>query len=201
MTQSQDETTRRDAIIQAAVQVFAEKGYHRASIKDIATAAHLKSPSLIYWYFKDKSELLQAVLSQLSPLFFEMENPAALADLPPESLLLLIAQGFMQGFENPDVKRIFRIVLSEALREPALIDEFVDAVLRVLRFFTGYLQQQVEQGRLRPHDPATAARSFIGGLVTYMLARDVIPRLGTGLPDMELFISEHVSIFLDGLRV
>ncbi len=200
MDQLHDEMTRRDAIIRAAVQVFAEKGYHRASIKDIAAAAHLKSPSLIYWYFKDKGELLRAVLSQLSPLFFEMENPAALADLSPESLLLLIARGFMQGFENPDGKRIFRIVLSEALRDPALIDEFVDSVLRVLRFFTGYLQQQVEQGRLRPHDPATAARGFIGGLVAYMLARDVIPRLGTGLPDMEMFISEHVRIFMDGLR-
>ncbi|MCB9450639.1 MAG: TetR/AcrR family transcriptional regulator [Anaerolineaceae bacterium] len=200
MTQQPEESNRRDAIIQAAVQVFAEKGFHSASIKEISAVAGLKSPSLIYWYFKDKGELLQAVLSHMSPLFFEMENPEALLELHPESLLLLVARGYIAGFENPDVKRIFRIVLSEALRDPTLIKDFSDAALRVLNFFTDYLQYQVKEGRLRPHDSASAARSFIGGLLVYVLARDVIAPLSAGLPDVETYITEQVHIFINGLR-
>jgi len=52
-----EEQDKRQQILDAAQQVFASKGFDGASIKDLAKAAKI-SPGLLYWYFKDKSDLL-----------------------------------------------------------------------------------------------------------------------------------------------
>jgi hypothetical protein len=69
----------------------------------------------------------------------------------------------------------------------------------VLGFFVAYLQHQVELGRLRLHDPQSAARSFFGTLVIYVLSREIFPHFKEGLPDKEQYVKEVVGIFLDGL--
>ncbi len=51
---------RRAQIVDAALHVMAEHGFRGASIKRIAQHAGLKSPALIYWYFKDKEALFEA---------------------------------------------------------------------------------------------------------------------------------------------
>ncbi len=52
---------RHQQIIEAALRVFAKEGFHQATIKKIASGAGIKSPASIYWYFKDKDDLFQAV--------------------------------------------------------------------------------------------------------------------------------------------
>ena len=52
---------RRDQIIDAAMQVFAQKGFTRATNKDIAREAGI-TPGLIYYYFENKEALLTAIL-------------------------------------------------------------------------------------------------------------------------------------------
>ena len=110
---------RRDDIIQAALRVFAEEGFHKASIKQIAKEAKLKSPSLIYWYFKDKEELLYAVMSSLTPIFDMADNAATMLDLPPEMMLTMLSRAFFMAFGNANALRMMKIVLSEAIRSPA----------------------------------------------------------------------------------
>ena len=58
---------RRAQILDAALHVMAEHGFRGASIKRIAERAGLRSPALIYWYFKDKHALLEGVLQRMSP--------------------------------------------------------------------------------------------------------------------------------------
>ena len=53
---------RRQQIIEGALQVFAHKGFEKATNKDIADAANIGSPGLIYHYFKDKADLLREVV-------------------------------------------------------------------------------------------------------------------------------------------
>ena len=55
---------RRTQILEAATRVFAEKGYHRATTKDVARAAGM-AEGTIYLYFENKSELLIALMEHL----------------------------------------------------------------------------------------------------------------------------------------
>src|SRR2546421_9968058 len=56
---------RRKQILDAATQVFAEKGFHRATIKEIARVAGI-ADGTIYTYFPSKDEVLLAVLDRLN---------------------------------------------------------------------------------------------------------------------------------------
>jgi AcrR family transcriptional regulator len=53
----------RERIIKAARQLFAERGYFKCKVSDIAQRAEM-SQGNVYWYFRSKQELLQAVLAQ-----------------------------------------------------------------------------------------------------------------------------------------
>src|SRR5258706_1940895 len=135
---------RRDEIVQAALMVFAEQGFHKASIKQIAAAAKLKSPSLIYWYFRDKEELLYAVMTSLTPVFDMAANAEAVMDLPPEDVLALVAQGFVSVVTNPNAIRIIKLFLSEAVRSVESITPAAQNAERVLNFLISYLGRQIE---------------------------------------------------------
>src|ERR687888_626604 len=66
---------RRGQILDAALHVMAEHGFRGASIKRIAQRAGLKSPALIYWYFRDKQALFEAVRHPQAAKFFADRGP------------------------------------------------------------------------------------------------------------------------------
>src|SRR5438270_13602989 len=107
---------RRSQILDAALHVMAEHGFRGASIKRIAAHAGLKSPALIYWYFKDKQALLEAVLHRMAPF---LDTVAALEDAldePPEQVLARLVDGFLKAVQQPMTARFMRILLGEATR-------------------------------------------------------------------------------------
>ncbi len=55
---------RRQQIIDAALAVFTQKGFHAANVSDVAAQAGV-SQGTIYWYFESKEELLMAALLSL----------------------------------------------------------------------------------------------------------------------------------------
>ena len=193
--------SRRDnraAIIEAALQTFAERGFQATSLDDVADAAGI-TKGTIYWYFKQKKDLLAAAAAQLSPLLGRFPDLLGHIDNPPETVLPLIARTFVATFENPAAEKLFRIFIAEAPREPDTASGIGDAVLAALRFFTAYLLRQIELGRLRPHNVQASARSFMGGLIVYVMGRSLFSPLRTGLPEPDVYVSEVVRIFLEGL--
>jgi AcrR family transcriptional regulator len=65
--QSRQEPDRRREILEAALRVFSERGFHGATIKEIAREAGIRSSALIYWYFEDKEDLFGEVLASHVP--------------------------------------------------------------------------------------------------------------------------------------
>jgi AcrR family transcriptional regulator len=188
-------------IIKAALQAFARYGFDKATIKRIAGEAGLSTTSLIYWYFKDKNELFQAVLSEMSPLVGMAADAADLIDRPPEEVLPLVARTLLDTYDNPDMAKLARIFISEAAQKPEVGTQFAKSgIMTVLSFLVDYLRRQVNLGRLRPHDPQSAARAFMGTLIIYPLGRELFPPLRDDLPDKDRYIQEATAIFLRGLR-
>jgi AcrR family transcriptional regulator len=71
------------AILEAAAHIIREKGYHAASISDIAEAVSLSKASL-YHYFERKQEILKALLDQALDALIERILPVIGADLPAD---------------------------------------------------------------------------------------------------------------------
>jgi AcrR family transcriptional regulator len=195
------EQTRRQQILDAALRVFAQQGYHKASIRHIALEAGLKSPPLVYWYFKDKEELFEAVLVQLAPLLRQIDDIAGSLDDPPRVVLPRIGQAYLNGLRNPDFERLFRIFLSEVGHTPEIGVHFMrDGLLKLVDWLTLYFSRQVELGVLPPHDPRMSCYAFLGLMSSYILGRDVLQEPGEDLPDMESYIQGAIRIFLEGLE-
>jgi len=191
---------RRAQIVDAALHVMAEHGFRGASIKRIAQHAGLKSPALIYWYFKDKQALFEAMLEEMAPFLGVGANAEQLLDEPPEIVLPHLVNGFIKTVQQPVIGRFVRVLLSEAARHPSVAAFFAQrGPLVVLNFLERYLARQVELGRLREHDPRAAARAFMGMLVVYVLGREVFPAIGAGFPSAENYANEVTRIFLRGL--
>ena len=60
----------RDEILEAAAQIFSQKGFHAASMQDIAQAVNLRKASL-YHHVNNKQEILVAILDQALDLLIE----------------------------------------------------------------------------------------------------------------------------------
>ncbi len=196
-----EETDRRTAILDAAFEEFAAKGFKGATIKSIARAARLQSPALIYWYFKDKGALFQAVLGAQAPILQAVVDPAPLMGRPPEEVLPALARAYLATADSPLAQRALRLLAPEALRHPEIADMFVKSgPARVLGFLQDYLARQVETGRFRPHDTRAGARAFIGMLIPQLAGNLLFPALrADGLTDEE-HLRETVEIFLRGLQ-
>jgi AcrR family transcriptional regulator len=170
----QDYEQRRQQIIDGALAAFSAKGFDAASNKDIAEAAKIGSPGLIYHYFKDKVDLLHQVLVARMPLLRLIEDAQSMLDQPPEAVLPVLAERILQILDQPPTMAIFRIVFAESARNPRvakMVNEIGPG--RGLGMFASYLEQQMAAGRLRKLDPHVAARVFVGPLMAYAITREI----------------------------
>jgi len=199
---TQAEVSRRDQIIFAARKVFASQGYSKASIKKIAAQANLNSPALIYWYFDSKADLFAAVLSEASLLLHEISSNEQLENLAPQEALEILGNCFIDTFESPTNKRIFRILISESMKNTEVSDQFAETVISPVRdFLVPYFQQKVNENLLRPHNPEISARAFAGMLVHAVFYDEIFPQDREGQPLSDEYVQEIVKIFLDGLNI
>lgn len=198
----QDFEIRRQQIIDGALHVFASKGFEKATNKDIAVAAGIGSPGLIYHYFKDKSDLFQQVVEQRLPLLQLLSHSEEILTKPPEDVLTIFGHAFLKMADNPTSIALFKLILGEAIRQPQVAD-MVNTVgpSRSLGFLTRYLAQQMSAGVLKPMNPSAAARCFVGPLIAYLLTREVFRQPDAQQLSSEVMVKTAVEVFLRGMEV
>jgi AcrR family transcriptional regulator len=201
LNHSEEDAGRRQQILDAAFTVFAREGYHKATIKAIASEAALKSPALIYWYFKDKGELFESVVLECSPLLSAVPDLMGRVEEPPEVVLPLLAKAYLGTIEMPQGKDMFRIFLSEVAQRPELGEQLArNGFLPFKTFLVSYLERQVTLGRLRPHNTTLAAGQLVGMLFMYLFSNSVMPSMTEGLEDSTGYAEQVVDVFLHGLE-
>lgn len=193
-----DVKDRRAAIIEAALRTFAERGFHAAALEDIAEAAGV-TKGTVYWYFKQKNDLLREAAEHVSPLVGQLDTLWSMLEQSPQEVLPRLVHTCLDTFKNPMAGRLFRLVIAEAPHHPEIAEGFALIVNRVLEFFTSYLRRQTALGRLRPSDADSSARSFMGMLLVYIIGHEVFPLLGTDFPEPGTYAENVVEIFLNGL--
>jgi AcrR family transcriptional regulator len=198
----QDFESRRQQIIDGALQVFASKGFEKATNKDIAAASGIGSPGLIYHYFKDKSDLFQQVVEQRIPMLQLLSHSEEMMTKSPREVLTLFGYAFLQALENPTSVSLLKLLLSEAFRKPQ-IAEMINTIGpgREFAFLTHYLEQQMDAGSLQRMDAGAAARCFLGSFIAYLLAREVFPQPDAAQITTETMVSTAVEVFLQGTQM
>ncbi|MBX5449884.1 TetR/AcrR family transcriptional regulator [Thermogemmatispora sp.] len=190
---------RREQIIDAALRVFARKGFARATNKDIAREAGI-TPGLIYYYFADKEALLQAVIESRSPLrLFEHLEPAQW-DAPPSEFLHAILCQALNIIESEQVISLIRTVLSELLHGeeiPLLPKLFLPRIIAVLQ---RYLRLQRERGMVRAEvDPEEVAQVLLSAMMGLVMRRQVLRDTSVLRYSHEELVSLVLKTLLPGL--
>ncbi len=189
-------TARRNQILDAATTVFAEKGFHRATIKDIARAAGI-ADGTIYTYFSSKTEVLLGILNRLNEST-EREMQFALGSEQDVRAFFkaYVRQRISLIWPNAEV---FRAVLPEMLVNAELRDLYYQQVLvPTFRVAEHYFLAQMEEGQLRNVDVPLAVRAIAGTvfglLMTQLLGDELIAARWEELPEV------LTTLMFDGLK-
>ena len=189
-------TARRNQILDAATTVFAEKGFHRATIKDVARAAGI-ADGTIYTYFSSKTEVLLGILNRLNEST-EREMQFALGSEQDVRAFFkaYVRQRISLIWPNAEV---FRAVLPEMLVNAELRDLYYQQVLvPTFRVAEHYFLAQMEEGQLRKVDVPLAIRAIagtvLGLLMTQLLGDELIAARWEELPEV------LTTLMFDGLK-
>jgi len=139
---------RRDAILSAALEEFAARGFAATRLDDVARRADV-AKGTIYLYFRDKESLFQELVrSMLSPLVGAIAG-APLRDLPIRAVVEMIFDVFVNDIYATRRKDVIRLILAEGPRFPKLAEFYYREVIgRVLPVIRARLMLAVERGEL-----------------------------------------------------
>jgi TetR/AcrR family transcriptional regulator len=168
-TRSQPEQSRA-AILQAAVREFAREGVAGARTDAIARSAGVNK-ALLYYYFKDKEGLYQAVLDEVfSGVRVAIEN-ALSQDLPPrERLRAYVRAHFDYIASNPLYPRIVHAEFLRASRSPAGIQRIAKEYFRpIFTQLAALLKEGIRAGEFRRVNVIHFIPSMVSVIVFYFI--------------------------------
>jgi AcrR family transcriptional regulator len=177
---------RRKQILDAATTVFAEKGFHRATVKDIARVAAI-ADGTIYTYFPSKTEVLLGILNRLNESTEREQQFVSGSEQDFRTFFLTyLRQRMSLLWPNAEV---LRAVLPEMLVNAELRELYYQQVLApTFRIAEHYFLAQIEAGQLRKIDvPLTVraiAATLLGLLTTQLLGDETIAARWEELPEV-----------------
>jgi AcrR family transcriptional regulator len=152
---------RREQILDAAETVFSERGFDKARMDDIVRESGL-SKGALYWYYKSKDALIQALLDRV--FISEMQEAEALleTDLNANARLRMFI-----GYAVREYKRFEKLLplayefVALAARSKSVRSTLVGYFRRYLKLLTLIIQEGVKTGEFLPCDAEAAAISLI----------------------------------------
>jgi TetR/AcrR family fatty acid metabolism transcriptional regulator len=186
---------KRDAILRAAIDVFAERGFFNAQVADVARAAGVAAGT-VYLYFKGKDDLLVSIFER-SMREGLTRGRAAVANLDdPRERLLRLARAHLARLGRD---RNLAIVFQVELRQSTKFMERFSATL--LRDYLGLIREAVADGQreglFRADVKATAMAKMLFGALDEMATNWILSRRRYSL---EADADIVVDLFINGAR-
>lgn len=185
---------RRQQILEAALDLFAEQGLAGATSKDIAERAEV-THGLIYFYFKTKEDLYKAAFEYALERALEQLDLAAIAqsDEPPEEALTPLLARFLDTLHSPNLLSISRLMMHTMAHHDWRDGPLYECKLRmretvslIVTEVRDYLDRQVALGRLRPVNTQVVAMFLVGGVASSL-------RWSHGDAHIQAHIQAHAS--------
>jgi len=188
----------RQAILDAALDLFADKGYFGTSLRDVASAVGVRE-SALYNYFAGKEALFDALLDAHQTT--KRERLAPLADGPIKdgrTLLVKLAQSTLDSYVEPREEKLFRILMSDGIRLAKvgrlnLHERMGHGRERMLDIMT----RLIREGWLRRADVNVLSLAFMSPLIVWRQLHAIDANLPM-IKNPRVFARQHVDQFLSG---
>ncbi len=144
---------RRQAILDAGLDVFAEHGFAAARLDEVAERAGV-AKGTIYLSFKDKEDLFeQIILGAVKPVLARVDQVAGRSDLPVDAILSGLFDVFRTQILETKRKEIIRLVLTEGGRFPRIAEFYHrEVITKGLAIIRRAAQRAYERGELPSND-------------------------------------------------
>jgi AcrR family transcriptional regulator len=202
---AREKARRQQEILEAAREVFFEKGIHRATVDDVAAQAEI-SKGTVYLYFQSKESILAHLLLEgLSILLSQLEAAYAPKEpLSAEKHLRQLVEAYWQFSQTyPDYFRLLMALDRGRFRERVSAEVYQDILTestRGLELVANAIRQGAEEGVFTADDPLLAAGVLWGalnGALTLManpVRQEMIP------VEPKAVFDETFELFLRGLQ-
>jgi TetR/AcrR family transcriptional regulator, fatty acid metabolism regulator protein len=186
---------KRRLILDAAVRVFARKGFHASRVGDIAEEAGV-AHGLLYHYFASKDEVLETVFRENWAVLLARIRAVEESDAPAREQLRHVAAILLRTWRHePD---IVRVLVREIARSPELQERVADLVQPV-DAIARIIERGRRSGELRDDvDPTLAAIVFYGA-IDELLTGWVLGQLPDGEADVAAAEQTVVDVLCAGL--
>jgi TetR/AcrR family transcriptional regulator, fatty acid metabolism regulator protein len=188
---------KRRLILDAAVRVFARKGFHASRVGDIAEEAGV-AHGLLYHYFESKDQVLEAVFQENWSVLVSRLGSVEETNEPAVDQLRHVAAIVLRTWLHlPDV---VRVLVREFGRSPELVarvgelEQPIDVIERVIA-------RGIERGEFRPDLEPRVAATVVYGSIDELLTAWVLGRLPAGEEDVAAAERALLEISLRGLTV
>jgi len=178
-------------ILDSACGIFAQKGYHNASVRDVAAATGV-SPAGLYYYFQSKEELLRLILEACFSSLMERIKADAVGIQDPGNRLRAIIRAHLAHFESNGKE--MRVLVREWEALPGAAGGEIRSLMRE---YAGVVTRTFQD--LSPEKSARELRAATFGLFGMLTWVDQWYRPGRDLP-LDLLANQFAGIFLGGVR-
>jgi AcrR family transcriptional regulator len=193
---------RRQAILDAAAELFLEHGFEGVSMSEVVQRAG-GSLATLYRLFGSKEGLFEAILAEVSNEIVAPLLDEEIDKRPPDEALRRVGESFLSRVLAPDALAWHRLVLADGSKHP----ELRAALLRigpgrVRERLSLYLERQARSGRLRVADPKLAASQFLA-LVKASVHLEMMcgEPVATDPASIRSHVCHAVDLFLHGCAI
>ncbi|TXC65823.1 TetR/AcrR family transcriptional regulator [Piscinibacter aquaticus] len=194
---------RPQELIDAALELFAEKGFAATRSEEVAARAGVAKGTL-YLYYPSKEELLKAVISQrLSSEIVAVTEYANAFQGSCEALLRdVFTEWWSRVFDSP-TSAVFKLVITEVRNFPEIAAFYRAEVVEPATALVGEIVERgVRSGEFAPVDVRGAVMSLVFPMIMLCLHKHSLGACAPATDMMEphAFIRQHVELVLHGLR-
>ena len=186
---------RRDQIVRAAEKIFAEKGFHEATIAEIAGSAGVSEPT-IYEYFSSKEEILFTIPVETSQRLGELiEFHLKMAKGAAAKLRAMIYIIFWIHQNDPSYAAVSYLILRQNSR--FINSEAYEILRRRLRPLMEVIKEGIAAGEIKSGFTPYFIRSVILGAIEHLTTRKVLMNTDDNLLD---YVDPLVDLIMGGVQ-
>jgi TetR/AcrR family fatty acid metabolism transcriptional regulator len=188
--------TNKEKIMEAALQVFAEKGFQETTISEISKKAGV-ADATIYEYFEGKEDLLFSISETITQRAIDLTNEILPFMRDPESKVRAHVQIYMMAYEqNPHYAAVGMLELKTNRRFH--LSKAYQTIKKGTRMFLDSIKEGIEAGVFRKDLDPYLMRSMLLGAIEHLCTRKHL----LGIPmDLTSYTDPLVDLFLEGARV
>jgi len=191
---------RPDEIIQAALEVFADRGFAATKLEDVARKAGV-TKGTIYLYFENKEALFKALVrGTIVPVIAKGEEIAQTFTGSARDLFEKLVREYWRLVGETALASIPRLMIAEAGNFPQLARFYYQEVItRGHRLMAGVLERGIKAGEFKRVDLAVATKLAMAPLMHAVVARKAFAHCMPEGFDVPTYLDTHIELFLHGI--